>query len=388
MSVKKPKILIVTGTRAEFGILTPVIHAIRESKKLNLQLLVTGMHLQKQFGYTLTTVRALGGPIAATVPMYKQTDTPAQSLARGTANLAKAFQKLKPHLVMVLGDRLEILAAANAALACQVPLAHLHGGETAPGQWDEQIRHAITKIAHLHFPATKKAAQRILQMGEHPTTIHTVGAPALDSALAHSLAWKRKAATTNPAQSRAILLLHPSAPNDQIERRRAIMLTLALRRTLRNTHLTILGPNNDPGHQGILDGYRIATRVRGTGSVRFEFKMSLTQPEFFHLLATSQLLIGNSSAGILEAATFGVPVINLGDRQKGRERNPNVIDVPWEAGPGGIQTAIKKATSPSYQRLIAKRKNLYGDGHASERILKTLESLKFPLPTTKQFHDH
>ena len=164
--MRKPNIAIITGTRAEFGIWTPILHALDRSKKLNLQLIATGMHLQKQFGYTLNDIKKSNIPLAAEVTMYKAGDAPADSLARATANLAYAFTHLKPDLVMLLGDRLEMLAAANAALACQLPIAHLHGGETAPGQWDEQIRHAITKMAHLHFPATKNASKRIQQMGE------------------------------------------------------------------------------------------------------------------------------------------------------------------------------------------------------------------------------
>ena len=174
--VKKMKVCVVTGTRAEFGIWRPVLKAIEASKKLRLQLVVTGMHLQAGFGDTVSDILAQGFEIAAEVVMYDPGDTPAMSLARGTAGMAAAFRELKSDLVMVLGDRLEILAASSAALAEQIPIAHLHGGETAPGQWDEQIRHAVTKMAHLHFCATKTAARRIVQMGEDPQSVHVVGA--------------------------------------------------------------------------------------------------------------------------------------------------------------------------------------------------------------------
>jgi UDP-hydrolysing UDP-N-acetyl-D-glucosamine 2-epimerase len=359
------KIAVITGTRAEFGIWRPVLAAIQQSKKLQLQLLVTGMHLQKNFGNTVQDIENANVPIAAKIPMYHANEPPSESLARATAGIAKALRHLQPHLVMVLGDRLEILAAANAALANQLPLAHLHGGETAPGQWDEQIRHAVTKIAHLHFCATKKAAQRIRQMGENPKTIHVVGAPALDLAIQHVKQQKQKT-------GRALVVLHPSSPDPNLEEKRARMILQALH--ARGLQPTVIGPNNDPGHEGIL------AAIANTNPI-----MSVPQQTFWQLLAGSDLLIGNSSSGILEAATFATPVINIGDRQSGRERNPNIIDTPWN--PKAIQAAIQKATSKQFQKITAKRQNLYGDGQAAQRILKTLESLKPPIPITKHFHD-
>jgi UDP-N-acetylglucosamine 2-epimerase (non-hydrolysing)/GDP/UDP-N,N'-diacetylbacillosamine 2-epimerase (hydrolysing) len=365
------KIAIITGTRAEFGIWTPILHALQHSKKLHLQLIATGMHLQKQFGYTLHDIQNSGIPLAAEVTMYKNGDTPADSLARGTANLAYAFSHLQPDLVMLLGDRLEMLAAANAALACQLPIAHLHGGETAPGQWDEQIRHALTKIAHLHFPATKRAAQRIRQMGEDPKSIHVIGAPALDAALKLTKHLHRSSFIVH----RSVLLLHPSSPDRTLEEQRTLLTFKALQRA--ELPFTAIGPNNDPGHEGILHAYE---------KTHTPVTMNLTQTDFWQLLHDASLLIGNSSAGILEAASFALPVINLGDRQQGRERNPNVIDVPWSAGTKGIQRAIHHAlTDKPFLKKVAKRKNLYGDGHAAEHLLHILESLPFPLATTKRF---
>ncbi len=168
----KHNITIITGTRAEFGILTPILHALQKSKSLHPQLLVTGMHLQEQFGYTLNDIKKSGIPIAATAEMYKSRDTPADSLSRATKTIAQALTQLKPSLVLLLGDRLEMLAAANAALALQLPIAHLHGGETAPGQWDEQIRHALTKLAHLHIPATQKSRPKESNKWANPKTHH------------------------------------------------------------------------------------------------------------------------------------------------------------------------------------------------------------------------
>jgi len=361
--MNKKKIAIVTGTRSEYGIWKPVLAVIQKSKKLKLQLVATGMHLQRQFGHTVDDVTE---PIAAKVPMYRPKQSAGQSLAKGIAGMAEAFARLQPDLVMVLGDRLEILAAASAALACQIPLAHLHGGETAPGQWDEQIRHAVTKMAHLHFCATKLAGRRIVQMGEDPKSVHVVGAPALDAVKAFLAD-----AESIPAKAGAICLLHPSSADDQIELRRTVLLL----RALKDHPFSVIGPNNDPGHVGILRAYRAA---------KIPVTMSFSQSAFWRRLADCSFLIGNSSSGILEAASLGAPVINLGDRQAGRERNGNVIDVPWSAGVAGVRRAIRRALSDAGLR---RRCNLYGDGRAAERIVRVLESLEFPLTTVKRFHE-
>jgi GDP/UDP-N,N'-diacetylbacillosamine 2-epimerase (hydrolysing) len=368
------RVCVITGTRAEFGIWQPVLRAIQKSPRLELHLLVTGMHLLKSFGNTLQDIEQSDFSIAARVPMYQEGKTrnhelePARSLARGIDGLAAAFRRLRPGLVMLLGDRLEMLAAACAALAQRLPIGHLHGGETAPGTWDEQIRHAITKMAHLHFCATKTAAQRILRMGEQPSRVHVVGAPALDDIVAflhctsRTVSHLRLVAGTHP-----LLLLHPSSSDDALECRRALMLIDVLKKTLDLPVIHALGPNNDPGHQGILDAY-----ARRKDAIHLE--MSLPQQTFWLRLLTSGMLVGNSSSGIIEAASFGVPVVNLGDRQAGRERNANVIDVEWDAA--AVTRALRRPfTDKAYARRVAQRRNLYGDGHAAARIAAVLEQL-------------
>jgi GDP/UDP-N,N'-diacetylbacillosamine 2-epimerase (hydrolysing) len=371
----RANITIITGTRAEFGIWTPVLHALASSKKLRPQLLVTGMHLQKEFGYTVNDIKKSGVPIAATAEMYKPRNTPADSLARGTQTISRALTKLKPDLVMLLGDRLEMLAAASAALALQLPIAHVHGGESAAGTWDEQIRHAITKLAHLHFAATKRAGQRILQMGEGPRTVHVIGAPALDEI--GSFVEHHPFPIPHDPSAGILVVLHPSSADERLEQQRAEMVIDALGRH----PFSVIGPNNDPGHQGILRAYDKLGLSDGV-------MMSVAQRHFWSMLTHKSLLIGNSSSGIIEAASFALPAVNVGERQKGRERNANVLDVPWPAGKRGIQRAIHQAlTNKEFMRKVTRRKNLYGDGHAAERLVKILDSLKLPLPTTKQFHD-
>ena len=395
------KIAIITGTRAEFGIFRPVLAAIRAHPALHLQLIVTGMHLLKHFGHTIDDIRAAKIPIAATVPMYKESrrsghwtldtrggghSSPAASLARATAGLAAAYRQLRPDIILVLGDRLEILAAATAALAEQIPIAHLHGGETAPGQWDEQIRHAVTKLAHLHFCATKTSARRLRQMGEDPKTIHVTGAPALDLAIpgCHAVTSAARVGmhaglSQSHCTASPLLILHPSSPDAALEYRRTLLILHTLRKHF-PTPIRAIGPNNDPGHQGIHRAYR-ASRPH------VDLAMSLTQDQYWNLLARSGLLVGNSSSGIIEAASFGVPVINIGPRQTGRERSPNVIDINFSAR--ALSAAIRRVSSDKpFQRRVARRQNVYGTGHASAKIAAILARLAtHPISPIKQFHD-
>jgi len=374
------KVAVVTGTRAEYGIWRPVLRALGATRGLGVQLVVTGMHLLPEFGGTVREItrdgRREGWSVAARVPMYQKGDEPAESLARGIAGMARTLGRLQPDLVFVLGDRLEILAAACAALTRRVPIAHLHGGETAPAQWDEQIRHAVTKMAQLHFCATEAARERILRMGEDPRRVHLVGAPALDEARVF-LKREGKRATAAAPGPRALVVLHPTSPDESVEFARARMMLGALGAAgIRDVLAS--GPNNDPGHRGILRAYRAA----GVPMV-----MSLTQQEFWREMASRRILVGNSSSGIIEAATFRCAVVNIGDRQGGRERNGNVLDVPWKAQ--GIRAALRRVLSDrAYGRRVASGENLYGDGGAARRIARIVRGVDLAaLRAPKQFCD-
>jgi UDP-hydrolysing UDP-N-acetyl-D-glucosamine 2-epimerase len=286
---------------------------------------------------------------------------------------------------MVLGDRLEILAAASAALTLQIPIAHLHGGETAPAQWDEQIRHAVAKMSHIHFCATPNASRRLRQLGENPNSIYRVGAPALDYATRAAAEMRRSLPRIlSPGDFRPLLILHPSSNDDAREFRRASMIITTLAKKFPDFPITAIGPNNDPGHRGILRAYK-------THRKKIQLLMSVTQDFFWGLLHEHRLLVGNSSAGIIEAATFACAVINIGPRQSGRDRSGNVIDVDFSAAQ--ISAAIKKALSdPAFKRRVASRKNIYGNGHAAQKIAATLKNLAKKwgpagIPTIKQFAD-
>jgi GDP/UDP-N,N'-diacetylbacillosamine 2-epimerase (hydrolysing) len=381
---KRLRVCVVTGTRAEFGIWRPVLRAITHSPRLELKLVVTGMHLLRQFGQTVKDVARSECPIAVRVPMYRaatRTSEAAHDLASGIKGLALAYRQLKPDIVMLLGDRLEMFAAAGAALAERIAIAHVHGGETAPGIWDEQIRHAITKMAHVHFCATPAAERRIMRMGEPRSRVHVVGAPALDLATA----FYRQAKSVIPklrlvAGTTPLLLLHPSSGDEHIEYERTLQVIDVLFATCHGPVVHAIGPNNDPGHKGILKAYAARRDV-------VHVEMSLPQSGFWMRMLGAGLLVGNSSCGIIEAATWGVPVVNIGDRQAGRERNANVIDVGWDRR--ALELALRRVlTDRTFQLRVARRKNLYGDGHASQRIVAVLEQLaRDGIPLEKRFVD-
>jgi UDP-hydrolysing UDP-N-acetyl-D-glucosamine 2-epimerase len=383
--VSRFHVAVVTGTRAEFGIWRPVLDALGESRVLKTSLLVTGMHLLREFGNTQRDITKQGYKVAARIPMYKGNEPAARSLARAIEGFGKVFSKLKPDLVYLLGDRLEMLAAANAALAVRIPIAHLHGGESARGIWDEQIRHAISKMAHVHFCATAVAARRLVQMGEPKSRVHCVGAPALDTAVATA---EKEPELVSLRQDiglnlHPLLLLHPSCDDEKVEYQRTLLLIDILRGKVANPDkIRVIGPNNDPGHRGILRAYR-----RRMKEGKISMLPSLTQDLFWKFLMVSGLLIGNSSSGIIEAASFGVPVVNVGDRQARRERNRNVIDVGWEKME--IAAAIDKALhDKAFLRQVARRRNIYGNGQAAAQITKILELLaQSQIPLEKQFSE-
>ncbi|MGN6367389.1 MAG: UDP-N-acetylglucosamine 2-epimerase [Phycisphaerae bacterium] len=376
--MKKRKIVVVTGTRAEFGIWGSVLRAMKASKKIELQLVVTGMHLQREFGWTVKDVEGAAFGIAARVGMYGKGRSASENLAVGVKGWGRAFRKLKPEMVMVLGDRLEMLAAGCAAVAERIAIGHVHGGETAPGQWDEQIRHALTKMAHVHFCATEKARGRILRMGEEEGRVFKVGAPGLDGISR----WLAESRQIDKRGRWAILLLHPTSSDDRVEERRARMVVGALKKVMEAWGVEfccVIGPNNDPGHEGIVRAYK---------EIWGDVSMSLSAEEFWKKMKYAGVLVGNSSSGIIEAASFGIPVVNIGDRQKGRERNGNVIDVSWEEGREGIEGAVVRAlTDRGFLRRVARRENLYGDGRAAERIVRVLEGMEWPVGIVKGFRD-
>ncbi len=369
------KVAVVTGTRAEYGILQPVLKAIEAEPKLELSLVVTGMHLSREFGYTVKEIENDGFRISARVDMLPDSDTlaaMAESVGKGITGMVQAWEQLKPDIITVLGDRTEPLAATIAGAYMNIPVAHIHGGDACTGgNIDDANRYAITKFAHIHFPATRKSAERIIKMGEDEWRVHTVGSPALDSILnepllpAEVLVEKLGLDLSRPL---VLLVQHPvttqvdKAPRQMRETLEAVVEA--------GYPAVLIYPNSDAG------GRKMIQMIREFGKYPFikTFK-SLPRREYLSLMKVASVLVGNSSSGIIDAPSFGLPAVNIGIRQEGRERGKNIIDVGHNKQE--IIAAIEKALiDKEFLAEVKKYENPYGDGKASQRIAEILSKVE------------
>jgi UDP-N-acetylglucosamine 2-epimerase (non-hydrolysing)/GDP/UDP-N,N'-diacetylbacillosamine 2-epimerase (hydrolysing) len=344
------------------------------SEALTLQVVVAGMHLSAQFGRTVTHIENDGFRIAAKVDMLLSDDTGAamaKGIGVGIYGFAQSLELLSPDVVLVLGDRVEPFAAAVASTFLQIPVAHIHGGDVAGGGFDEYMRSAITRFAHVHFTATPRSRERVLNLGERPEAVFVVGAPGLDEVLAVP---QRDRATLERelgiAKDEVFLLVvqHPVSTEPQ----RAPTQMRETMEALRTVGLpTILVyPNADAGGRAMIDV------IKEYASLPFlrTFE-SLPREQYVSLLAAATAVVGNSSSAIIEAPAFKVPGVNIGSRQNGRERSTNVLDVPYERA--AIVAAIRTAVGdPEFRARVARCVNPYGDGRASERIAEILAALR------------
>jgi len=373
MTTARRRIGVVTVSRSDYGHLRSVLEGIRRAPDLELILFVAGMHLAPEFGDTLREIEADGFPIAERVEMLEGGDTPeavAISTGRGVAGFARAFAGRRPDLLVVLGDRFEMLAAAAAALPFALPVAHIHGGEVSEGAMDNQIRHAITKLAHLHFASAKVHAERIARMGEEAWRIHTVGAPGLDrlTGLAtltrETLAGELKLPAEGPWY---LVTFHPVTLEYRDTASHIDELLAALEKT--DGTLVITYPNADTSGRVIIDRLEeFASHHPG----RCRLVRSLGERLYLSLLSHAELMIGNSSSGLIEAPSFGLPAVNIGARQRGRLRGANVIDVAPSRE--DILRGIEAARAPAFRAQARGAANPYGDGRAAPRILEVLRS--------------
>ena len=362
---------VVTVSRSDYGHLVPVLEAIRDAPDLELRLLVAGMHLAASFGRTMDTISADGWAIAEQIPMLEDSDTPeavAASTGRGVARFAHAYARQRLDLVVVLGDRFEMLSAAVAALPFALPVAHIHGGEASEGAMDNQIRHAITKLAHLHFASAPEHARRLAAMGEEAWRIHTVGAPGLDRLRAFTPMSRADVATAlrlPPAGPWLLVTFHPVTLEYGDTAAHVDELLAALEK-VDDATLVVTYPNADTTGRVVIDRIEeLAAR-----SPRVRLARSLGDRLYLSLLAHADAMVGNSSSGLIEAPSFALPVVNVGSRQRGRLRAANVVDV--EPRRDEILHAIHAALAPAFRRPPEGLANPYGDGHAAARIVKVL----------------
>lgn len=359
---RRRKVCFVTGTRAEFGLMASTLAAIRDHASLELQLVVTGQHTQASRGKTIREIRRAGWTFDATVPWLEAATPSATAQATGAAmaRLAKVYETLAPDVVLVVGDRVEAFAAASAAHIGGRVVAHVHGGDRALGQVDDALRHAISKLAHLHFAATPASGARLYAMGEDRWRIRVAGAPGIDN-IRTDAADSRTFLDAIEVAGRdfVLMLLHPTDANERAEYLRTRRLIAATRAGFEGPIVALL-PNNDPGAGGIAGALASSREVK--------LVTHAERPAFLGLLRDCRALIGNSSSGIIEAGAFGTPVLDVGPRQAGRERGPNVLHAEDDELPKAIARVLRQKRTPP-------RLHPYGGGGAGRRIASVLASV-------------
>lgn len=382
------KICVVTGTRAEYGLLRPLIKRINEDNELQLQLVVTGMHLSPEFGLTYKEIEEDGFIIDEKIEILLSSDTAvgiSKSMGLAMIGFADSFERLKPDLVVVLGDRYEIFAVASTAMTFRIPIAHIHGGETTEGAVDEAIRHSITKMSYLHFTSTEEYRQRVIQLGENPDRVFNVGAIGIENIKRLNLLDKSKLENTINFKfdnNTALITFHPVTLESNTSKQQFQELINALDK-INNLKLIFTKANSDT--DGRIINLMIDEYIKNNEDKAIVFT-SMGQLRYLSTMKYVDLVIGNSSSGIIEAPSFNIPTINIGDRQKGRIQSETTINCqPTE---NEIYKAIKLGLSIKFKEKIKDTVNPYGDGNVSEKILYRIKDiLNKGIELKKTFYD-
>jgi UDP-hydrolysing UDP-N-acetyl-D-glucosamine 2-epimerase len=383
--MSKRKIAVVTGTRAEYGLLYWTMREL-QARNIELQLIVTGAHLSPDHGMTVRQIEADGFPIAARVDMNLTSDNPvdlARSMGLCTGGIAAALDRLKPDIVVILGDRYEMLAAASATTMMQVPIAHIHGGEVTESAIDEAIRHAITKLSYWHFATTEPYAKRIVQLGEAPARVVAVGAPGIDNIVRLELLSKsdlEKELGLALAPPVILFTYHPETLSAVSVEAQIAEIVAALEQ-IDDATLIITGANADTGGRAINEALQRFARERP----RTLFHTSFGSRLYLSAMRLADLVAGNSSSAMIEAPVMGKATVNIGDRQKGRLRAESVIDCPCQAS--DIAQSIRRALAPEFQKTL-RPSTLFGvPGKVAIDIAETLAATSLPATPRKSFHD-
>jgi UDP-hydrolysing UDP-N-acetyl-D-glucosamine 2-epimerase len=384
MTSPKRKLCVATGSRADYGLLRSLLRAVRDDAALQLQVLATGMHLSPEFGLTWREIEADGFAIDARVDMLLSGDSPvatAKSMGLGVIGAADALQRLAPDILVVLGDRFEMLAVAQAALVLRIPIAHIHGGEVSEGAFDESLRHAITKMAQWHFVAAEPYRQRVVQLGESPDRVFDFGAPGLDAL--DTMEWLDRAALERSlgvalAAPLFLATYHPVTLSNEDPAGPMNELLAALA-AFPDATVVLTYPNADTGGRVLID---CIDRFVAAGPRRHAFT-SLGQQRYLSLMRLADVVVGNSSSGLTEAPSLKAACVNVGDRQKGRLKAASIIDCAEQRG--AIESAIRQALSPAFRATLPATVSPYGQGRAGQRIKDVLKSA--PLAVRKPFHD-
>jgi GDP/UDP-N,N'-diacetylbacillosamine 2-epimerase (hydrolysing) len=367
------KIVVVTGSRADYGLLRPTLRALDADARFELQLLVSATHLQPEYGLTLTEIEADGFTIAGRVETVEVRDAEdlARSLAAGIRGFTERFVVLEPNVLLVLGDRHEALSAALAATGVGIPIAHIHGGELSEGSVDDAQRHCLTKLAHIHFVATRLYGERVCQLGEQPERVFDVGAPAVEAIRTLPLLGREalEEALGGVTLERPLiaLTLHPPSLEPGAAAHEASEVVEGLDRVIETGGSVVVTlPGDDLGN---VETRRVLLAYADRRANVHPFA-ALGQLRYLSLLLHADAVLGNSSSGLIEAPSFRLPVVNVGNRQTGRLRTPNVIDSTGEAG--AVADALTRALDPAFRASLADMRNPYGEGEVSARIVEVL----------------
>lgn len=381
------KVCVVTGSRAEFGLLSDLMHKIKDSEELMLQVIATNMHLSPEFGLTYREIEEDGFVIDRKVEMLLSSDTAnatVKSVGLGMIGFADAYRDLSPDIVVVLGDRYEILAAVSAALFYQIPVAHLHGGEITEGAYDDSIRHAITKMSHLHFTSTEDYRKRVIQLGESPDRVFNVGAIGLDNIRKCTFLSKEnleKSLGFNLGDKSLLVTYHPvTLENDTARQQCENLLSVLDSHQEYNIIFTL--PNSDTGGRGIMESIRNFVSRNNNRAVVFS---SLGKIRYLSALNYISAVVGNSSSGILEVPSFGIPTLDIGDRQKGRIAATSVVHCGTTVEE--ISIGFDKIFSEDILSVAKERKNPYEKEGTVEFIIRVLKSYPLENMIQKTFYN-
>jgi len=385
--MRKRKICVITGTRSEYGLLSKLLQSINEDSKLELQIIATGMHLSEEFGFTYKEIEKDGFIINRKIEMLLSADTASaisKSTGLGLIGFADAYNQLNPDIIVVLGDRFEILSAAIAALYAKIPIAHIHGGETTQGAFDESIRHSITKMSYWHFVAIDEYKKRVIQLGENPNRVFNVGGLGVDVINKTNLLSKKELMRNTKIKfgsKNLIITYHPVTLDNRTTRDHIKCLLSALDE-LNDIYLIFTMPNSDPEGRIIKQEIHKFVSSHSDRSISF---ISMGNLNYWSTLKYVDGVVGNSSSGILEAPTFNIGTINIGDRQKGRIRSNSIIDsVPTKAS---ILQAIHTLYTDDFQNILSNVTNPYAKNNSTKKIIKILRDKKIPEELKKEFHD-
>jgi UDP-hydrolysing UDP-N-acetyl-D-glucosamine 2-epimerase len=364
----KRKIVVTTGTRADYGLIRPILREISLNNKLEMYLLVTGTHLSKQHGYTINEIKKDGFKVYHAFSMMPKTEfnySISEMVGHGIIQFSKIFKKIKPDINIILGDRDEMFSSAISAYHMNIPNAHIHGGDVSGGI-DEYTRHAISKISNIHFTATKKSMERVLKMGENPKYVFNTGSPTIDEIVEHKITSKKELQKKYDLKlngNEIILIQHPITTQSELSKIQMKNTLNAL--TKFNKTIIVIAPNSDLGNKKIFEQIKLFSKKNPLIRLYLNFPRS----DYLGLLKHVGILVGNSSSGIIEASYFNTKVIDIGIRQKGREKGPNVINCNTDEK--SIKNSIEYAL-----KLKTRKSTIYGNGNSSKKIVKILEKIK------------